>query len=269
VTSVSALADFPLVFLPVSFGVLALCTWLGTVAGRRHRAGDDGREALGVVLTATLTLLGLTIGFAFSMAVARFDQRKSYEEAEANAIGTEYARAGLLSAAQADGTRKLLEAYLHQRILFYETRDPGRLRQIDAETARLHKQLWSSVETPAHAPRDSPLMGLVLAGMNDVLNSQSYTQASWWNRIPMEAWELLMVIAMVGTAVFGYTARGLRGPVVRTILAFIVSLAFFLIADIDSPRHGLVSVAPENLRALARSYARSAAAEVSPAPDTP
>ena len=36
---------------------------------------------------ATLTLLGLIIGFSFSMATTRYDLRKTYEEAEANAIG--------------------------------------------------------------------------------------------------------------------------------------------------------------------------------------
>jgi hypothetical protein len=44
-----------------------------------------------VVPAATLTLLGLIIGFSFSMAINRYDQRKNYEEAEVNAIGTEYA----------------------------------------------------------------------------------------------------------------------------------------------------------------------------------
>ena len=39
---------------------------------------------------ATLTLLGLIIGFSFSMAIGRYDLRRTYEEAEANAIGTEY-----------------------------------------------------------------------------------------------------------------------------------------------------------------------------------
>ncbi len=43
-------------------------------------------------------LLGLIIGFSFSMAISRYDQRKNYEEAEANAIGTEYVRADLLPA---------------------------------------------------------------------------------------------------------------------------------------------------------------------------
>jgi hypothetical protein len=41
-----------------------------------------------LVLGATLTLLGLIIGFTFSMAVSRYDQRKNLEEEEANAIGT-------------------------------------------------------------------------------------------------------------------------------------------------------------------------------------
>jgi hypothetical protein len=45
---------------------------------------------------ATSTLLALVIGFTFSMAVTRYDQRKTLEETEANATGTEYfARASL------------------------------------------------------------------------------------------------------------------------------------------------------------------------------
>jgi len=38
-------------------------------------------------------LLGLVIGFSLSMALSRYGQRKNHEEAEANAIGTEYMRA--------------------------------------------------------------------------------------------------------------------------------------------------------------------------------
>ena len=57
---------------------------------------EEERADFGVVLSATLTLLGLLIGFSFSMAVSRYDQRKNLEEAEANAIGTEYVRADLL-----------------------------------------------------------------------------------------------------------------------------------------------------------------------------
>ena len=84
------------------------------------------------MLSATLTLLGLLIGFSFSMAVSRYDQRKNYEEAEANAIGTEYVRADLLPAADAARVRNLLKKYVGQRVLFYTTRNQQRLAKIDA-----------------------------------------------------------------------------------------------------------------------------------------
>jgi hypothetical protein len=42
---------------------------------------------------------GTDHGFTFSMAVGRYDRRNTYEETEANAIGTEYLRADLLLSA--------------------------------------------------------------------------------------------------------------------------------------------------------------------------
>jgi len=70
------------------------------------------REDFGLILAAALTLLRLIIGFSFSMATSRYDQRKNLEEAEANAIGTEYARAGLLPAADSAKVRALLRTSL-------------------------------------------------------------------------------------------------------------------------------------------------------------
>ncbi len=98
---------------------------------------EDVHEDLGVISTATLTLLGLIIGFTFSMAISRYDQRKNYEEQEANAIGTEYVRADLLPPADATRVRGLLKAYLDQRILFYRTTNEEHLQQIDAYTGIL------------------------------------------------------------------------------------------------------------------------------------
>lgn len=91
---------------------------------------------------ATLTLLALIIGFSFSMATARYDLRKNYEEAEANAIGTEYVRAGPLTPAEAATVRSQLTKYLDLRKLFYRTRNGSKLQQIDADTAELQNQMW-------------------------------------------------------------------------------------------------------------------------------
>ena len=52
------------------------------------------------------------------MAIDRHDQRVVLEEAEANAIGTEYLRADLLPPKSTAALKMLLNRYLDQRILF-------------------------------------------------------------------------------------------------------------------------------------------------------
>jgi hypothetical protein len=117
---------------------------------------------------------------------SRYDQRKNLEEAEANAIGTEYVRADFLPSDNAARVRALLNSYLEKRLLYYETRDDRQLGQINAATARLEADLWSTVRVPT-AAQPTQVAALVVSGMNDVLNSRGYTQAAWINRIPSAA----------------------------------------------------------------------------------
>lgn len=250
----ASVMDYPLLVFVLSFFVLWLSARGGVlVANRSQKLGEDVREDYGVVLAASLTLLGLIIGFSFSMAVSRYDQRKNFEEAEANAIGTEYVRADLLPAADAAKVRALLLDYLDQRILFYTTRDDGQVQKINARTAKLQAELWSAAAVPAVA-KPEPVIALAVAGMNDVLNSQGYTQAAWWNRIPVAAWGLMGAIALFCNFMLGYGARNFKaeGPL-RLVLPFVLSISFFLIADIDSPRGGVIRVSPQNLVSLVES----------------
>jgi len=248
------IAEYPFLVLVVSFVVLWLSTQLGTgILKRWRKLEQDAHEDFGVILAATLTLLGLIIGFSFSMATSRYDQRKNLEEAEANAIGTEYVRADLLPAADAVKVRALLKNYLDRRILFYKARDEQQVRQIDARTAQLQTDLWSAVLAPA-AAQPTPVVALAVSGMNDVLNSQGYTQAAWWNRIPVAAWGLMGTIAICSNLLIGYGARSAKaGRILHLVLPLVVSISFFLIADIDSPRHGVILLNPQNLISLAES----------------
>src|SRR5271168_2422333 len=141
---------YPLVVFVLSFLVMWLSAWVGLILRERKLKLDEGlHRDLDLIVSATLTLLGLIIGFSFSMAISRYDQRKSYEEAEANAIGTEYVRADLLPAADAAKVRALLKKYTDERILFYTTHDAHELRRINDATAQLQADLWSAVRAPA------------------------------------------------------------------------------------------------------------------------
>ena len=248
------LTDYPGLLFLASFLVLSGATWLGARFFRLpSAAGSEVFDDFGLIQGATLTLLGLIIGFSFSMAVGRYDQRKNLEEEEANAIGTEYVRMDLLPGAAASGVRGMLAGYLGQRILFYTLRDGERLVDLNAKTSKMQAEMWSAVVASA-AARPDPLTALAVSGMNDVLNSQGYAQAASQNRIPITVWVLMATIAICGSVLIG---MGSRSETTRSklllVLPLIVSLAFFLIADIDSPRGGLIKVAPQNLTILEQS----------------
>jgi hypothetical protein len=244
------LSNYPRYFFLVSMGVLWMAAHGGAMLRWRRPLKADERDDFAIVQTACLTLLGLVIGFSFAMSISRYDQRKNYEEAEANAIGTEYSRAELLPATSAAVVRAQLRNYLGLRILFYRSRSEDELQRINADTARLQGEMWSGVRTPALA-QPSPLIALAVTGMNDVLNSQGYTQAAWWNRIPTSAWALLIAIAVCCSVLVGYGVRSERANAgLLFVLPVVISIAFLLIADIDSPRSGFVQVVPQNLVSL-------------------
>ena len=172
------LTRYPWLMFAAVFAALWLASVVGSWLRRRNPSAEHEKheDDLGIILGATLTLLALIIGFSISMASSRYDQRKNLEEAEANAIGTEMLRADLLPATDAANVRSLLSAYLDQRILFYLNPDDTRRPQIDQSTSQLQAALWDAVRGPATA-QPTPVTWLVLAGMNDVINSQGYTQA--------------------------------------------------------------------------------------------
>jgi hypothetical protein len=246
------LLNYPIVLLLVTLLLLWLATRVGAYFGKLHPDPQNlDHDDFNLILGATLTLLGLIIGFTFSMAVSRYDQRKNYEEQEANAIGTEYVRLDALPEPDAENVRTLLRDYVGQRIIYYTTRRPDRLRDTRKKTLDLQSSLWAGVASPAVA-RPTPVAALVLSGMNDVLNSEGYSEAAWRNRIPAPAWILQILIAIFCNLVLGYRAHG-KNPRLFWILPIVLSTCFFLIADIESPRGGAILIGAQNLQTLADS----------------
>jgi hypothetical protein len=240
------------VFL-LSAVVLWASAWFGaTVLKKRRSLEEDERQYFGVIHGATLTLLALIIGFNVAMAIGHYDQRTNNEEREASAIGTEYLRLGVLADNDTNSARRLLEEYLNDRLRFYDTVDPNALERVDADTTQLQVRLWNAVRSPALAT-PTPVMALVVSGMNDVLNAQRYTQAAYWDRIPPGAWSLMAAIAIFANVMIGYSSRReTQENGIFIILPVVLAISFMLIADIDSPRGGLIHVRPSNLESLAQ-----------------
>ena len=135
------------------FAIAVIAQWGAAFIGDLLRRSlrplkKDERDDLDTVLTATLTLLALIIGFSFSMAVTRYDQRKNYEAAEANAIGTQYLRADLLPAEVAASVRQRLKVYVEQRINFFNSKGQPR-QEVGPDPAKVQDELWSLIRSEA------------------------------------------------------------------------------------------------------------------------
>jgi di/tricarboxylate transporter len=77
------------VFLFV-LSVLVAAAEIGFKSGLRfsYKSDEKSRSLLGSFQASVLGLLALLLGFSFSMAVDRYDQRRDLVVAEANTIGT-------------------------------------------------------------------------------------------------------------------------------------------------------------------------------------
>jgi len=244
--------DHPYLVLGLSLLVFWSSARIGASFGKMRQNTDKETTEQDFGLTgATLTLLGLLIGFTFSMALNRYDQRKNLEAEEANAIGTEYVRLDMLPSNDATRVRALLRSYIEERIRYYESRSEEQLQSVNGRTAQIQNEMWS-ILTKCAAADKTPVMALALSGMNDVLNSQGYTQAAWWNRVPVAAWFLLASLSIFSNLLVGYGVRS-RGAFRLLILPISLSISLFLIADIDSPRHGMIRVRSRNLENVAAS----------------
>ena len=246
------LNQHPFHILILSLIVLGTSVWCGGALLTRFKNRLAWSQAdFNMVQTATLTLLSLIIGFTFSMAIDRFDQRKALEEAEANSISTAILRADLLPTDSRTQIKILLAQYLEQRILFYSAEESA-LAPIKDRTTALQNKLWRAAAEIANA-QPTPTVALAVASISDVISAEGRYQGASWNTIPKPAWWLLAAIAICANLMFGFGSHHFNSH--RSILftlPVIISITFFLIADIDSPRSGSIRVNPQNLVNLAQ-----------------
>jgi hypothetical protein len=250
------LVDLPLLLFATSFGLQWAAARLGIRCRLRQKTPDmEDRSDFETARNVAFTLLAVIIGFALSMSVSRFDQRKSCEETEANAIGTEFSRLDLLPTEATAADQALPRDYLRLRLAFFSDQDPQASQRLNVETERAQTKLWEFVAHAA-AGQPTPVAALAVAGANDVIDSQGFTQAAWRNRLPPEVWALTVFVAIGANFLFGYGASR-NSAATLWVLPLSISIAFLLIAEIDSPSAGFIRVQPQNLPSAAKSIGAS------------
>jgi hypothetical protein len=194
---------------------------------------------------AMLGLLGLLLGFALSMAIARWDTRRDVIVDEANAIGTLSLRAGLLEDPLRGRLREELRAYSDARIALGGSRsDPDALRKARRESEALHVVIWSVVESANRSTTANATLASLISSANELIDLHELRLASVENHLPPALFLLLLALGALSVAFLAWSfgAASHRGRVPMWLLALLIGAVLLLIMDVNRPQRGIVSV---------------------------
>lgn len=252
----------------IIFGVVLGTTLLGAFVGSRLRAhAETLREPFGVVQAALLGLVALVLAFGLTMAVGRYDQRRTAVVDDANAIGTTYLRAQTLREPIRTESLDLLVRYTDTSLALSRS-VPGSAGATAAVAAggRLQRELWGLAgEALADSPTDSAPR-LYVETLNEMIDIQTVRVSALNNRVPSAVLLFEIIGAAVGLGLLAlYLAILSRGVVTVILAAAFVSMLLLVTFDLDRPTRGVVTVPDTPLVALRASMELPPAAQA-PAP---
>jgi hypothetical protein len=239
--------ELALLFFAVIFGATGVGVFLGHRV--RHLSGTL-KEPFGVLQAALLGLVALLLAFGLSLAVSRYETRRSNIVTEANAIGTTYLRAQTLPEPVRSRSLDLLVGYTRSALRFSDAvPDSDEADAARAQEERIQRRLWSlagdALDTApaASAPR------LYVETLNEMFDSETVRVASLSNRVPTA----VLALEVLGSALaLGLLAAYLvlvgRGVFAVLLASALVAFLLLVTTDLDRPTRGMIQVPDTVLR---------------------
>lgn len=210
---------------------------------KRLKRGEDSSR-FGAVEGAVFALFGLLVAFTFSGAATRFDTRRMLIADEANAIGTAYLRVDLLASDDQPGMRQLFRDYVDSRLEIYRL-----LPDLDAalealkQSNALQGTIWARAVPASRQPAVHPDAGkLLLPAVNEMFDTATTRTMAARTHPPQIVYVLLFALGFGCALLAGHAMAG--SPTWSWLhavaFAIFVSLATYVILDIEYPRAGFI-----------------------------
>jgi hypothetical protein len=207
---------------------------------------------LGVVQAALVGFVALLLAFGLTMAVDRYQTRRSALVDEANAIGTTYLRAETIAEPMRSESLALLKQYTDARIALSDTvPDSAQFETASDRSVALQNQLWAlagrtlSSAPTASAPR------LYVESLNDMIDAHTTRIAALDNRIPQPVLWLQILASAIALGVFAmFLASHEHGLFMALLAAAFVTVLLLVIFDLDRPHRGMITISDKPLTAL-------------------
>jgi hypothetical protein len=237
----------------VLFVSMAIVVELGFRIGLRRQQAEsaDSKSHINAIQSSMLGVLALLLGFTFSQALQRFDQRSEAVVEEANAIGTALLRAQFLPEAVRADVVSTLRDYLDARVdaSAIPVVEPERRSAMVAHATALQDRLWDQARRAVDVDPHPVKTGLYVQALNDVIDAFGKRDAALRRHVPELVLMLLYVtFLMAGSIVgLGCGVAGHRPSAVSYIMISLIVVLVFTILDLDRPRRGLIKVDQKSL----------------------
>ena len=241
-----------LLLIAAMVGAREIGAFARAVATRRHKAVPTSESDANVLLSVALGLLSLLLGFAFSLALNRYDDRRELVAHEASAIATAAQRIGLLDSPARDLLMRDLRQYTIVRIAAGTAVNDNRRRLLDRKADILSIRLVKSTLGAALPLRGTSTATVVLDGVDRALELADQRRAAAEAKLPGIVVGTLVTYCVVVAGLFGYalTSTASRNRVASYLMFALFASVVAMILDLDRPRSGAITVGQEPMTAV-------------------
>ena len=244
-------------------------TAIGLVIGRSIRARtDEPQDSLGVMQGALLGFMALVLAFGLSLAVGRYEGRRTATVVEATALGTTYLRAQTLAEPMRTQSLALLEDYTDLGIRISDT-VPGSAgeREAIADSDEVERRLWHLAGQALDGAPVASAPRLYVESLNESFDARVARVAGLSNRVPTTVLAIEVAGAALALTLLGVHLAVLgRGYLTSMLAAVLVGFILLVTFDLDRPTRGLITVPSTPLDNLHATMQHEPAADP---PDSP
>lgn len=220
-----------------------------SLLSKRAASHDESGAVPDHLLTAMLGLLALLLGFTFSLALNRYEDRRALVVAEANALGTAFLRSQLLQAPVRDRLGALLSAYVDVRVDWSRRAAAG---ADDSRQEALQHRIWAEVGRAIRSDPSQQLTRGLMDAVNESFDLAASRAVERSAHIPGAVLEILCLSAALAALMLGYAigASGTRHRLAALLLLLLLALALTMIFDLERSVSGTIQVSQEPLELL-------------------
>jgi uncharacterized membrane protein len=232
-------------------GFAMLVAWqAGRRLGRRLRV-EDTKMPVSKFLDGSLALLGLLLGFSFSLAIVKYDQRRLALLADSNAIGDFYTCATLLKDPVRTQLQSVVRDYTRLRVeLASRPVNPAEFEDALERMQHMQDRMTALVDQALTA--GTPISVSLTNTLNGLISNHAARLAAVRDRLPVSVVLLLLLAAVVASLLVGREQGASNETDLAGTICFVALATFvvFVILDLNQPERGLITINQEPMLRL-------------------